>query len=92
MLTKYIRAAMRRAKFETLPDDKSIYGEIPGFQGVWANASRLDECRLELQEVLEEWMLVRLHDGLSLPVIDGIELEPRSVDDCPPLVPSSAAG
>jgi predicted RNase H-like HicB family nuclease len=91
MITKYIRAAMSRAKYETLPDDKSIYGEIPGFQGVWANAKRLDGCQVELQEALEEWMLVRLHDGLELPGIDGIDLEPRNVDEFPPLVPSSAA-
>ena len=38
MLTQYIQAAMRQAKYEILSDDGSFYGEIPGFQGVWANA------------------------------------------------------
>jgi len=36
MLTEYLRAAMRRAKYEILPDDASFYGEIPDFQGVYA--------------------------------------------------------
>src|SRR5262245_1854078 len=41
MLTEYIQAAMRRATYEILPEDKTYYGEIPGFQGVWANADTL---------------------------------------------------
>ena len=74
MLTEYIRAAMRRARYEILPDDGSFYGEIPALPGVWANADTLEACREELKEVLEEWLLFRLSKGLSLPVIDGIEL------------------
>ena len=38
MLTKYIQAAMHQAKYKILSDDDTLYGEIPGFQGVWANA------------------------------------------------------
>lgn len=38
MLTEYIRAAMRRAKYEILPDDGTFYGEIPDLDGVYANA------------------------------------------------------
>ncbi len=36
MLTAYIRAALRRARYEILPDDGMFYGEIPGFEGVYA--------------------------------------------------------
>lgn len=74
MLTDSIRAAMRRATYEILADDGSYYGEIPGFQGVWANERTLEACREELQSVLEDWILVRVADGLALPVVDGIEL------------------
>ena len=42
MLTDYIRAAMRRTKYEILEDDKTFYGHIPGFQGVYANAPTLE--------------------------------------------------
>lgn len=52
MLTQYIHAAMRRARYEILSDG-TFYGEIPGFQGVYANADTLEECRDELKEVLE---------------------------------------
>ena len=51
MITGYIQAAMRRAKYEILSDG-TYYGEIPGFQGVYANAATLEDCRKELQEVL----------------------------------------
>jgi predicted RNase H-like HicB family nuclease len=74
MLTSYIRAAMRRARYEILPSDNSFYGEIPGFDGVYANADTLEECRDELGEVLEEWILLRVSKHLPLPVVDGIEI------------------
>ena len=51
VITNYIRSAMRRATYEILPDG-TYYGEIPGFQGVYANAPTLEECRETLQEVL----------------------------------------
>lgn len=79
MLTNYIRAAMRKAKYEILQDDKSYYGEIPGFDGVYANADSLEACREELEEVLEEWILFRVSRNLTLPVVDGNELSIKEV-------------
>lgn len=73
MLTEYIEAAMRHAKYEIFPD-KTFYGEIPECPGVCANEVTLEECRTTLQEVLEGWISVRVHN-LDIPVIDGIELE-----------------
>lgn len=60
MLTKYIRAAMNKARYEILPDDGTYYGEIAGFNGVYANADTLEECRDLLKEVLEGWILLRV--------------------------------
>jgi len=57
MLTKHIHAAMRKARYEILPDDDTFYGEIVSFDGVYANASTLEDCRDELEEVLAEWIL-----------------------------------
>jgi len=74
MLTDYIRTALRHAKYEILPDDGTYYGEIPECRGVYANADTLEECRKQLREVLEDWILFRIHRNLSLPVIEGIEL------------------
>ena len=75
MLTEYIHSAMKKARYEILPDDNSYYGEIPGFDGVYANAETLETCREELMEVLEEWILVRISRNLDLPVVDRIELK-----------------
>ncbi len=79
MLTNYIRGAMRRAKYEILSDDGTFYGEIPGFDGVWANADTLEACREELEEVLEEWILFSISRNLPLPVVDAIELAFKEV-------------
>ncbi|TMC23680.1 MAG: type II toxin-antitoxin system HicB family antitoxin [Chloroflexi bacterium] len=79
MLTKYIRAAMGKAKYEILPDDGTFYGEVVGFNGVYANADTLEACRDELEEVLEEWLLLRVALHLPLPVVDGIELKIKEV-------------
>jgi len=75
MLKEYINAAMKSAKYEILSDDKTYYGEIPGFDGVYSNAKTLEGCREELEEVLEEWIFFKISKGAKLPVIDGIELK-----------------
>lgn len=74
MLTEYLAAAMRQAHYEILPDDGSYYGQIEPCPGVYANAETLEACRSELAEVLEAWLLLRIHKNLPLPTIDGIEL------------------
>jgi len=74
MLTDYIQAAMRKGRYEILPDGEGYFGRIPDLQGVWANADTLEACREELQEVLEEWIIIGLKMGTLIPVIDGIEL------------------
>lgn len=79
MLTRYIQAALHKAKYKILSDDGTFYGEIPEFQGVWANAETLELCREELSEVLEEWIFLRVTKKLPLPMVDGIELSIKEV-------------
>lgn len=68
MLTSYIQAAMRLAKYEIL-EDESFYGEIPGFAGVWASSETLEDCRQDLQSALEDWLILGLRIGHSLPEV-----------------------
>lgn len=75
MLTSYITAAMRRAQYKIL-EDGSYYGEIPDFPGVAANEKTLESCREELQSVLEDWIVLGIKLGHSLPVVDGLRLLP----------------
>ncbi len=79
MFTRYIQAALRQAKYKILSDDGTFYGEIPNFQGVYANQDTLEATREELAEVLEEWILLRLSCNLPLPMVDGIELSIKEV-------------
>lgn len=70
MLSKYISSVMKKAKYEILKDDNTFYGEIPGFNGVYANSNTLEKCREELEEVLEEWLFLRISRNLPIPVVN----------------------
>ena len=78
MITEYIRVAMKKAQYEIL-EDHTFYGEIPGFEGCYANESTLEGCRDELESVLEDWILFSLTQQLPLPVVDGVTLEVKRV-------------
>lgn len=73
-LSGYIHTALERARYKILKDG-SYFGEIPGLKGVWAQAKSLEHCRQELQEVLEDWIVIKLHDRDRLPKIDGHTLK-----------------
>ena len=80
MLTEYRTAALENAHYEILPDNEGYYGNIPGLQGVWANASSLEKCRTELRKVLEEWIIVGLWFGKPIPAIGGVSLVASTED------------
>jgi predicted RNase H-like HicB family nuclease len=80
MLIDYIQAAMSKAEFEPL-EDGTIFGQIPPCQGVWSNGATEEEARVELQEVLEDWILLGVRLGHELPVIDGIDLNPQQQEE-----------
>jgi predicted RNase H-like HicB family nuclease len=70
MLTKFIEQKLKTARYKILTDS-SYFGQIPSVRGVWANAKTLEGCRAELQEVLEDWVLLKVRDrekvaGLSI--------------------------
>ena len=75
MIKKYIHTAMEHAKYEILKDDGTYYGEIKECPGVYSNASTLEKCRDELEEVLEEWILFRVYKNLEIPAIENIEIK-----------------
>ncbi|MBW4484816.1 MAG: type II toxin-antitoxin system HicB family antitoxin [Tildeniella torsiva UHER 1998/13D] len=79
MLTRYIQTAMHKAVYELL-DDHTYYGEIPACPGVLSNANTLEACREELQSVLEEWLILGLRLGHTLPVLDGVDINPTAVE------------
>ena len=78
MFLKYIEAAVKGAEYKRI-DDNSWFSEIPGFQGVWANADTIEDCRRELIEVLEEWILLKTRDHEDIPIIEGININVKPV-------------
>jgi predicted RNase H-like HicB family nuclease len=67
MITEYINEALKRAKFELINDDEPYYGEVTELRGVWATGRTLEECRHNLVEVIDGWLVVRLRKGLPIP-------------------------
>ena len=80
MLAEYIKSAMQLATYQLLDGGEGYFGEIPGFQGLWANAHTLEACQVELEEALEEWILLGLKLGHSLPEIEGMALNFTKVE------------
>ena len=73
MITKYLREAMHRAKYKIL-EDGTYYGWIEELPGVWATAGSLEECREELESVVEDWLLLGLRLGHNIPVLGDVNL------------------
>ena len=78
ILTDYVNQSLAQAVYDKL-EDGSFAGKIPPCAGVIAFGATLQECETELRSTLEDWILVGLKLGHSLPVIGDIDLnkEPR---------------
>ncbi len=81
MLSEYLRLAMGKAHYEILEGAEGFYGEIPGFEGVLAQADTLEACREELASTLEDWLLFRVSRHLPIPVLGGIDLAVKEIGD-----------
>jgi predicted RNase H-like HicB family nuclease len=81
LLSEYIRLAIEMARYEIIEEDKSYFGEIPGFDGLWASGKTLEECRKELQETLEDWLLISLRLNKPVPSVNGIDLSIKDVKE-----------
>lgn len=77
LMADYIEAALGEAKYELL-EDGTWYGEIPALKGVWSNADTREQTQQELQEVVEEWIYLRLSRNLPIPTIHGVTIKAPS--------------
>ena len=66
MLSQFIIKKLSKARYKLLQNG-SYFGEIAGLRGVWANAKNLENCRTELQEVLEDWLLLKIRNRERVP-------------------------
>jgi predicted RNase H-like HicB family nuclease len=74
MLSDYIRTVMAQAQYRVIAEDDTIYGEVPGFDGVHAQADTLECCRHDLAEALEEWVFFRVSRKLPVPEMGEAQL------------------
>ena len=65
---------MGRAKIEKIDDPLPYFASIPGFQGVWAQGKTRKACLAALQEVLEEWLLLKVRKQQFVPSIRKYDL------------------
>ncbi|OIP28225.1 MAG: HicB family protein [Chloroflexi bacterium CG_4_9_14_3_um_filter_45_9] len=75
MIKEYIEAALERAKYELIDDGEPYYGEVPDLAGVWATGKTLEECRRNLTEVIDGWIVIRLRRGLPIPPLGSCRVE-----------------
>lgn len=75
MIMEYIEAARARATHEIIDDEEPYYGEVPDLSGVWATGKTLEECRKNLAEVIDGWIIIRLRRGLPVPKLGDITIE-----------------
>lgn len=81
MISEYIQAALERARYEIINDQEPYYGEVRELPGVWASGATLEECRRQLVDVIESWIVVRLRNGMAIPPLgDSTITEPQSIE------------
>lgn len=76
ILSNYISRALAQAEYDKL-EDGTFFGRIPSCKGVVAFGKTLRECEDELHSVLEDWVLVGLKLGHTLPILDNIDLNSK---------------
>lgn len=67
MIIEYLNEIMSKANYEILEWWEWYYWEIQNCPWVWAQADNLEKCRKQLQEVLEEWVLLKIRKKNFLP-------------------------
>ncbi len=73
MIRQYVERALRMARYDTL-EDGTFYGEVQRLRGVLATGETLEECRDQLAEIVEGWVLVRVAKGLRVPQLGKISV------------------
>lgn len=75
MIIEYIEEALKRAHYEIIDDEQPYYGEIKELKGVWATGKTLEECRRNLKEVIEGWILVSVKKEIHIPRLGNVQIK-----------------
>ncbi|MCX6673128.1 MAG: type II toxin-antitoxin system HicB family antitoxin [Methanothrix sp.] len=71
MFAEYIAAALRWAEYKIIESDDPVFVSVPGLNGAWATGKTVEEARAELIEVIEEWLVLGIKLGHTIPAIEG---------------------
>ena len=74
MLLQYIQIALECAHYEIIEDEEPFYGAVPPLAGVWATGKTLEECRRNLAESIEDWVLFSIAKGLPIPALGQVAI------------------
>jgi predicted RNase H-like HicB family nuclease len=74
MLLQYIQTALDQAHYEMIEDEEPFYGEVVALPGVWSTGKTLEECRRNLVEAIEDWVLFSVAKGLPVPVLKDVTI------------------
>ncbi len=80
VLTDHVNQLMAHAVYDKL-EDSTFAGKIPQCQSVVAFGKTLRECEDELRSALEDWILLGLKLGHTLPVIAGFDLNMEPIHE-----------
>ena len=80
IITDYIDSLLSLAEYDKL-EDGSFAGRIPKCKGVISFGSTLKDCQDELRSTLEDWILVGIKFGHTLPVSGKINLNKKPTHD-----------
>jgi predicted RNase H-like HicB family nuclease len=76
MISKYIGKALERAVYTPI-DRRQWSATVRGLRGVIAVGASVEECRRELAEIVEGWVLVRIARHLPVPRLGGVTIRVR---------------
>jgi predicted RNase H-like HicB family nuclease len=62
------------AQYDIIEDDEPYYGEVPPLPGVWATGRTLEECRRNLAQAIEDWVLFSVAKGLAIPALGDVSI------------------
>jgi predicted RNase H-like HicB family nuclease len=74
VISRYIAEALHRAQYRIV-DGGLFCGTVAGLPGVIATGKTLEACRDQLVEVIEEWLLLRVAQGLKIPRLGTVTVQ-----------------
>jgi len=57
------------AEYKIIESEEPVFVSVPGLNGAWATGKTIEEARAELIEVIEEWLVLGIKLGHTIPAI-----------------------